>query len=298
MSEVLDLAEIAKYDLLRTAQSEGDYRKILSKLDAKQLKNIQKHYWDFLIGESQAAPTKINRSDILARLEPTAKYQQRARCKEPEGYCTISMCVRIDPKCAVSRISEIMLSIRPLIATLTLERPELLLLQDAAQLKLDEMHAAAVEAAKPAETVEGDDERRNRIPETVSEVMKLRFAKHREILGKMVELDGLEHAILMTKGGGILQYASSQPRQLEALIPVIMNEIEGDTEQGIAIGFKPLLCIIKEYTSGVVAIRSLGSDLYLVGFSTIILPAKIHSLITKLSLLLIDELQVTGEKIL
>ncbi len=275
MSETLDAVALAKQDLLKNAQNEAEYKSILNRLDAKQLKDLQKQYWDFLITESQSTKKPISRGDILSRLEPTAKYQRRARCKEPEGYCTISMCVRINPKCAVTRISEIMLAIRPLIISLLEERPELL-----QEFKPPETTPAL--AGKSALVEETPVVRRERVPEVIPDEVRQKFQKYRDALGRMVETEGLEHAILMSEGGTILVHASSKPRELEKLSEIVGDEIFAVTEQGEAANLNGLLSVTKEYSDGVVAIRSIGEKLYLVGVSRIVLPAKIHSLMVKL----------------
>ncbi len=282
MSDILDAVTLAKQALLENAQNEEEYKAILSRLDAKQLKDLQKQYWDFLIEESQTTKKPISRSDILSRLEPTAKYQQRARCKEPEGYCTISMCVRINPKCAVTRISEIMLAIRPLIISLLDERPELLHEFKPAEVApvISEPTPAAV--SEPAFIEEVPLVRRERVPEVISDHVRQKFQKYKEPLGRMIETEGLEHAILMSEGGTILVHASSKPQELEKLSAIVGDEIYAVTEQGEAAHLNGLLTVTKEYTDGVVAIRSIGQKLYLVGVSRIVLPARIHSLIVKL----------------
>lgn len=282
MSETLDAVALAKHELLQSAENEEEYKSILSRLDAKQLKEIQKQYWDFLIEESQATKKPISRGDILSRLEPTAKYQQRARCKEPEGYCTISMCVRINPKCAVTRISEIMLAIRPLILSLLHERPEL---RDAFKPIPSSEPFSEPSPAILNETAFMEEVplvRRERMPEVISEETRQKFQKYREQLGRMIETEGLEHAILMSEGGTILVHASSKPHELDTLSKIVGDEIFAVTEQGAAAQLNGLLSVTKEYTEGVVAIRSIGEKLYLVGVSRIVLPAKIHNLIVKL----------------
>jgi|YNPMSStandDraft_2_1061718.scaffolds.fasta_scaffold00925_6 hypothetical protein len=297
MSNTLNTIEIAK-DLLESAHNEAEYKSVLSRLDAKQLKEIQKQYWNFLIEESQTAKTPISRGDILSRLEPTAKYQQRARCKEPEGYCTISMCVRINPKCAVTRISEIMLAIRPLIVNLLNERPEL-----RQHFKFKPVAEPFVSDTTPSPAFSTLSEeppieekplvRRERVPEVIPDEMRQKFQKYRETLGRMVETEGLEHAILMSEGGTILVHASSKPQKLAKLSAIVGNEIYAVTEQGEAAHLKGLLTVTKEYSDGVVAIRSIGQKLYLVGVSRIVLPARIHSLIIKLGTELSKEVSNT-----
>lgn len=294
MSDAIDALASVKQELLDHAENEAEYKAALSRLDARQLKEIQKDYWDFLIEESQTAKTPISRGEILSRLEPTAKYQRRARCKEPEGYCTISMCARINPRCAITRISEIMLAIRPLVARLLSERPELrdyfksvqAVSSSAEPKTLGEAELGAPQAALEEEA----RPRRERAPEFISEETKRRFQKHKDALWKMVENDGLEHAFLMSEGGTILVYASSKPQEAERLSAVIADEIYAVTEQGEAAGLRGLLTVTKEYGEGVVAIRSIGEKLYLVGASRIVLPAKIHSLIVRLGETLSREL--------
>ncbi len=281
--ETLNTVALAKHDLLKHAQNEEEYKSVLNHLDAKQLKDLQKQYWDFLIEESQTTKKPISRGDILACLEPTAKYQQRARCKEPEGYCTISMCVRINPKCAVTRISEIMLAIRPLVVSLLNERPEL-----RQSFKPSEVASALSEPApavsEPAFVAVEEEPlvRRERVPEVIPDEMRQKFQKYKEHLGRMIETEGLEHAILMSEGGTILVHASSKPHELEKLSKTVGDEIFAVTEQGEAAHLHRLLTVTKEYSEGVVAIRSIGEKLYLVGVSRIVLPAKIHSLMIKL----------------
>ncbi len=282
MSDTLNAIERAKQTLLKSVRNEAEYKSVLSRLDAKQLKDLQKQCWDFLIEESQTTKKPISRGDILSRLEPTAKYQQRARCKEPEGYCTISMCVRINPKCAVTRISEIMLAIRPLIISLLDERPELLHEFKPAEVApvISEPIPAAVSESAVIEEV--PLVRRERVPEVISDDMRQKFQKYKEPLGRMIETEGLEHAILMSEGGTILVHASSKPQELEKLSAIVGDEIYAVTEQGEAANLKGLLTVTKEYSDCVVAIRSIGQKLYLVGVSRIVLPARIHSLIVKL----------------
>ncbi len=283
MSQTLDAVALAKHELLQSAQNEAEYKSVLNRLDAKQLKEIQKQYWDFLIEESQSTKKPISRGDILSRLEPTAKYQQRARCKEPEGYCTISMCVRINPKCAVTRISEIMLAIRPLIVSLLEARPELRnyfnpLTSAPAQPELTPVAASS----EPAFVEEEPIVRRERVPEVIPDDVRQKFQKYKEHLGRMVETEGLEHAILMSEGGTILVHASSKPHELEKLSAIVGDEIFAVTEQGEAANLRGLMSVTKEYSDGVFAIRSIGEKLYLVGMSRIVLPARIHSLMVKL----------------
>ncbi len=292
MSDTLYAVQFAKQALLDSVENEAEYKSVLSRLNAKQLKEIQKQYWDFLIEESQSTKKPISRGDILACLEPTAKYQQRARCKEPEGYCTISMCVRINPKCAVTRISEIMLAIRPLIVSLLNERPEL-----RQSFKPSEVAPALSEpvpdVSEPAFVEEAPLVRRERVPEVIPDEMRQKFQKYREHLGRMIETEGLEHAILMSEGGTILVHASSKPHELEKLSATVGDEIFAVTEQGEAANLNGLLSVIKEYSEGVVAIRSIGEKLYLVGVSRIVLPAKIHSLMIKLGTELSKEVSNT-----
>ncbi|KER10876.1 MAG: hypothetical protein HY22_01460 [[Candidatus Thermochlorobacteriaceae] bacterium GBChlB] len=272
---ITDTLDTIRTQLLSAAGDEVVFGELLRKVDAKQLKQLQEYFWDFIINESQSATTKRTRSEILSLLEPTAKYQQRARCQEPLGYCTISMCVRINPSCAVTRISGVMQTIRPLLKTLLDERPELL--GGAANTSVTPPAQASPQFA-PHEGVI----RRERKPEVITDEMRQRFAKYREMLWSMIEEEGLEHAILMTEQGNILQHATTKKQEMHKITALMSEEIFAVTEQGEAAKFQPLLTVTKEFEKAVVAMRSIGNGLYLVGVSQTVLPARIHSLIVRL----------------
>ncbi|MFN3386672.1 MAG: hypothetical protein ACK42Y_08825 [Candidatus Thermochlorobacter sp.] len=273
----LDALNSIKQKLLAAVADEQVYSAILQKLSAKELKHLQEFFWDFLVTESQQAPTKRTRADILAVLEPTSKYQQRARCQEPLGYCTISMCVRINPACAVTRISGILTAIRPMLQTLVTERPELLAKSaetpvSAAELQLIE-RKKAVKEGLPKRVAE---------PETLPDEFRSKFARYKETLWSMIESDGLDHALIMSEQGTILQVATTKKCDLNRITDIIADEIFWVKEQGYAAQFNALLTVTKEFENGVLAIRSLGNKLYLVGASQTVLPGKIHSLIWRL----------------
>lgn len=289
-SAQIDVLSPVKHSLLASVSDEAVYLSILKKLNAKELKHLQEFFWDFILTESQQAPTKRTRADILALLEPTSKYQQRARCQEPLGYCTISMCVRINPACAVTRISGILLAIRPLLQTLLKERPELL------------SRFAPTSGNKAAESLEQAAERRKSIKEglpkrlaeaeTWSDADKQKFLRYKERLWSMIESDGLDYALIMSEQGTILQVATTKKYDLGRVADVIADEIFWVREQGSAAQFSQLLTVTKEFERGVLAIRSLGNRLYLVAASETVLPAKIHSLICRLGNELRRELEM------
>jgi len=121
----------------------------------------------------------------------------------------------------------------------------------------------------------------------------MKCAKNSKNTKRHLAAEGLEHAILMSEGGTILVHASSKPQELEKLSAIVGDEIYAVTEQGEAAHLNGLLTVTKEYTDGVVAIRSIGQKLYLVGVSRIVLPARIHSLIVKLGTELSKEVSTT-----
>lgn len=274
----LDALNSVKQNLLSSVADEQAYSALLQKLSAKELKHLQEFFWDFLITESQQAPTKRARADILAVLEPTSKYQQRARCQEPLGYCTISMCVRINPACAVNRISGILTAIRPMLHTLVSERPELLSKFAAAPVAAP----AAQQLSERKKAVKEGLPKRIAEPETLPEDIRDKFSRYKETLWSMIESDGLNHALIMTEQGTILQFATTKKHDLNRITDVIADEIFWVKEQGSAAQFKDLLTVTKEFENGVLAIRSLGNKLYLVAASETVLPGKIHSLIWRL----------------
>jgi hypothetical protein len=273
----LDALNPIKHSLLSSASDESVYGTILRKLNVKELKHLQEFFWDFLINESQQAPTKFTRADILAVIEPTSKYQQRARCQEPLGYCTISMCIRINPACATTRISGILLSIRPLLQTLVSERPDLL-----SKFSTASTAPATASSIERQKLVKEGLPKRLAEPETLSDDFRAKFARHKETLWSMIESDGLDHALIMTEQGTILQFATTKSHDLNRITDIIADEIFWVKEQGQAAAFDNLLTVTKEFEHGVLAIRSLGNKLYLVGSSQTVLPGKIHSLIWRL----------------
>ncbi len=285
----LDALNSIKYGLLSSVSDESVYSSILRKLNVKELKHLQEFFWDFLISESQQAQTKFTRADVLAVLEPTSKYQQRARCQEPLGYCTISMCMRINPACATNRISGILLSIRPLLRTLVSERPDLL-----ARFSPPSATAATTPSLERQKLFKEGLPKRLTEPETLSDDFRAKFARHKETLWSMIESDGLDHALIMTEQGSIVQFATTKTHDLNRITDILADEIFWVKEQGQAAAFNTLLTVTKEFENGVLAIRSLGNKLYLVGSSQTVLPGKIHSLICRLGNALQKELQNAG----
>ncbi|RFM23468.1 MAG: hypothetical protein D0433_11085 [Candidatus Thermochlorobacter aerophilum] len=283
----LDALNSVKYNLLSSVSDESVYSSILRKLNVKELKHLQEFFWDLLITESQQAQTKFTRADILAVLEPTSKYQQRARCQEPLGYCTISMCIRINPACATNRISGILLSIRPLLRTLVSERPDLL-------ARFSPPSATTTSSLERQKLVKEGLPKRLAEPETLSDDFRAKFARHKATLWSMIESDGLDHALIMTEQGSIVQFATTKTHDLNRITDILADEIFWVKEQGQAAAFNTLLTVTKEFENGVLAIRSLGNKLYLVGSSQTVLPGKIHSLICRLGNALQKELQNAG----
>jgi hypothetical protein len=287
MSTTTDVGNSLMHDLLLVATDEEKFRAMLKELDAWQLKRAQEFFWDFLIEQSQGGTTKYCRSDIISAIEPISKYQQRVRCKEPIGYCTVTLCIRTSPACACTRMMEVILSLRPLLARLVLERPEL----TSSGFDLHDHFLAEGPVQEPAQVeTTGGDHTHSLIDDTspftktpsdaVAEDEK--YAKHKHLLWAMIETDGLDHVILMTTDGTVLQYASSNERDITKIAEVISSEIYAVIEQGEATNFNPLLTVTKEFDKGVIAIRSLGGGIYLVGASGTVLPGKIHSLIVRL----------------
>ncbi len=303
-----------KNELLQAIRNEEAFFSILTRLTAKELKQVLDFFWDFLIDQSQKATTKLHQTDLLQKLEPLSKYQQRVKCQEPLGYCTISMCVRVSPDCAIERITGIFKSLIPFLQTLANEKPECL------SIKLDEPEEETTGIQAETFTPEpilsepnGSDQEILRQPEehskqteAISEDMPSstesennasqmplseKYAKYKDQLWSMVEFEGLDHAFLQTREGQVLQFASSSRSDYENIADKISAEIESVIEQGEAANYQNLLTVTKEYSQGVMAIRAIADDIYLVGVSETVLPGKIHSLIVKLGNMLQTEMK-------
>lgn len=286
MSITADLSAAQKLTLFSATGDEKKFKDSLSAYDAKKLKQIQEFLWGFIVDESQSAKTKRTRSEIMSLLEPTAKYQQRASCTEPLGYCTIAMCVRINPSCATTRITGILTTLRPLLQTLLTERPELLTVTEPEVIPVEELAPVSVKPSPVKTPVQAAEIEgvplRVRKEEKLPEEIVSSFVKYKPLLWSMIEFESLDHAILMTEAGTVLQSASARTTDASRIALVLADEIQAVIEQGDAATFKHLLTVTKEFAGAVVAIRGLGNSLYLVGISETVLPGKVHSLIVRL----------------
>jgi len=312
MTTATDSIQATKQDLLQATSNLDEFLSILSRLNAKELKNILEFFWDFIVKNSKDAPTKYTNNDLQSQLEPLSKYQQRVKCQEPLGYCTVSMCVRVNPDCAVQRITGILKSIFPLLQNLVKEKPECLNYQFNEEKQENPEIIAKVPPTEEIASSENELESpltidENPVPpleetnsstETESkaenaetgEDITENYARFKELLWSMVEFEGLDHAFLQTRSGQVLQFASSSRTDYQNIAGKISTEIESVIEQGEAANYTELLTVIKEYSRGVLAIRAIVGDIYLVGVSETVLPGKIHSLIVKLGNMLKSEL--------
>lgn len=298
MNTTTDAISTIKRGLLESAGDEQKFTELLKSIDINQLKEIQQFFWDLVIEQSQPTKTPITRRDIISAIEPASKFQQRARCKEPIGYCTISLCMRTDPQCAANRILGIMKSLRSMLAAILSERPELLSTPIETLVFSQNGTAPTASPLAPDGEIISDPESAMVATEacetpSLTEPKENMYAKYKPTLWSMIEFEGLDHAILMTTDGEILEHASSAKADIGAIAQVISSEIYAVIEQGEAANFKPLLTVTKEFKKGVIAIRWLGGNIYLVGISETVLPGKIHSLIVRLGNQLKEELDVT-----
>lgn len=300
MNTTTEAANDLKRTLLESAGDESGFTELLKQLSPKQLKETQEFFWDFVLTQSESTQTPIGRNDIISAIEPASKFQQRARCKEPIGYCTVSMCIRTNPECAVNRLTSVMRSLRPMLASILSERPELLSMpletpvvsENGSESTLSESPAEdKTLSTQEPESLSHAEVSASQEPLASIEASDDKYAKYKPTLWSMIEFDGLDHSILMTTEGRILQFASAAKTDINKIAQVLSAEILAVIEQGEAANFKPLLTVTKEFKKGVVAMRSLGNDIYLVGVSETVLPAKIHSLIVRLGNQLKEELE-------
>ncbi len=311
-----------KQDLLSTAQEKEDFLKLLSRLSVKELKHALEFLWDFLLDESTTCPTVVSQTDLLQAIEPLSKYQQRVKCQEPLGYCTVSMCVRVNPDCAQQRLTSNLNSLLPMVKTLIKEKPECLSYQfeesetETEEIQITENQSSEIKSpeteidepiadianneltevseAPPGEPIEEIEFQETTQPQVTNEIenteLQAKYSQFKDLLWSMVEFEGLDHVFLQTKEGQVLQFASTSRNDYLIIASKISAEIESVIDQGHAANYQQLLTVTKEYSQGVLAIRFLKDDIYLVGVSETVLPAKIHSLIVKLGDLVKPEL--------
>ncbi|MDX2128420.1 MAG: hypothetical protein SFU91_05230 [Chloroherpetonaceae bacterium] len=283
MSETQSISNELQQELIDSCDDPDKFRVVLSKLTARDLKPIYDTLYQFVLSESQNAQTVVTRFDLQVGTLAVSAYQQKAKCKEPLGYCTLSMCVRINPTCGTQRLIMLLSDLRPFLYRLLLERPELRSLPKSPEIEVmtyepisevqpEREEVKLIETKPPEQVVQK--------AEIASEMIDKVF-RSKNNLWQMVDKEGFEHALVVTEWGDIIESASTKPINLKPIAQALSNEIQSLNLQGKTLSLNRLRVITKEYRNAVVGMYSLGENLYLLGISSAVLPGKLHSIISK-----------------
>lgn len=224
----------------------------LSPLQPLQLKEVQENLWDIIMAESGKKGVSITRSDIISRFEPTTNYQYRAGCKEPLGYCTLNMCIRLDPKCSVNRLRGMIEVLRKILAEM-FKADDL----DARLADLEATHKP--QRPMPVSTTEPVTEHPD-VALKVSQI-KSKLPNLREILFSIIEIDGAETVAMIDKRGKIVELVSNNKIQST----IFTRRITMLTDYFARVGdyfFKSgVHSSVNEYENGLLIVHKLDHDL-------------------------------------
>lgn len=239
-----------------------DFQTAISVFNPPELKEIQEFLWDVIMEESDSRKLGINRSDIISRFEPTTNYQYRAACKEPLGYCTLNMCIKLDTRCATNRINGMIEVLRKILADIYIN--------DDLDRKLLEFE----EKSKQKDQSKGLQFNETSIVDVTDELnvtkpnfgllIKQKVANLREILFSIIEIEGAETVILLDHTGNIIEMVSNtrvNTVKVNIIIGDILNFIRKLGEKNDNSRFK---LIINEFQDGLMVIRPMENNISLV----------------------------------
>jgi hypothetical protein len=305
----LEISESFKLEVVQGAFEETRFNELLKPLDAKQLRQVQEYMWDFVLIESQGTSAPFTRVDILSRMEPTAKHQEKQHCIEPLGFCTMTMCLRINPSCAAIRIRGIIEVLRGMTLDIIKHKPEILTRKIETSEKPQELFPTpipditpittaepnpALVSTKPVESSPNAPSSAQVTPATkpvatrqplsayATAVMK-KERNLRDLLYSIIELENIDNVMLLDGNGNSLVSLTAKGLLLDKAIELTEAEIQNIQEQGKFAHFNQLVTVIKEYEQGIFALKGLGNDLFLTVSTETISPSQTHVLINKLA---------------
>ncbi|NUQ83011.1 MAG: hypothetical protein HUU10_15520 [Bacteroidetes bacterium] len=237
----------------------------LSPLQPLQLKEVQENLWDIIMAESGKKGVSVTRSDIISRFEPTTNYQYRAGCKEPLGYCTLNMCIRLDPKCSVNRLRGMIEVLRKILAEMYKAED---LDSRLAELETTHKPYRAIPAASSETVVEHPD-----VALKISQI-KSKLPNLREILFSIIEIDGAEMVAMIDKRGKIVELVSNNKIQSTIFTRRIAMLTDYFTRLGDRVFSSGIQSSVNEYENGLILVHKLDHDLFiLISSSTRQVPA-------------------------
>lgn len=237
----------------------------ISPLNPLELKEIQEYLWDVIMDESESHKLGITRSDIISRFEPTTNYQYRAACKEPLGYCTLNMCIKLDERCATNRLRGMIEVLRKIMADIYTNE------------NLDAKLAEFEAKTKPADQGYGIQFNQNTFLDVSKDSenkdvnygfqIKQKVKNLREILFSVIEIEGAETVILLDKGGNIIEMVSNSRVNTSKVNQIIVDILSWIQKIRLLIKAEKYNVLTNEFEHGLMVMRPLENSIDLVIFN-------------------------------
>lgn len=272
-NQVEDLQKARLRYLVKKPQ---DFLSEMSVYNPLQLKEVQEYLWDAIMEESARRNLHLTRSDIISRFEPTTNYQYRAGCKEPLGYCTLNMCIKLDPKCSINRLRGMIEILRKILADVY-KNEDL-------EKKLAEIDGMSRRIPAPVPVQEtGDSENGTRTSQTTHH-LKVKVKNLREVLYSIIELDGAETVCLLESSARIIELVSNQKLNNAAFSRQISDLIRYHTRLMGKLNGGGISTATSEFKNGLMIVHHLENDLLLMVITrTTDVPAKTLKRVVKIA---------------
>ncbi|MBN8706223.1 MAG: hypothetical protein J0L62_10155 [Bacteroidetes bacterium] len=253
-----------------------DFLSELSVLNPLQLKEVQEYLWDCIMEESTKKNLHVTRSDIISRFEPTTNYQYRAGCKEPLGYCTLNMCIKLDPKCSINRLRGMIEILRKILADIykaeDLDR------------RISELEVSSRKIPVATPIIDSKEGEQTHKGHSVTHTLKSKIKNLREILFSIIELDGAETVCLMDSHAKIVELVSNQKMNSSSFSKQISELVKYYQKLLPKLKAESIQTVTNEYYQGLMVIHLLNHDLFLMVISrTTDVPAKTLKRVVRIS---------------
>lgn len=253
-----------------------DFLSELSVLNPLQLKEVQEYLWDCIMEESAKKNLHVTRSDIISRFEPTTNYQYRAGCKEPLGYCTLNMCIKLDPKCSINRLRGMIEILRKILA-------DIYKTEDLDK-RISELEVSSRKIPVAIPIVDSKEGEPSSKGHSVTHTLKSKIKNLREILFSIIELDGAETVCLMDSHAKIVELVSNQKMNSSSFSKQISELVKFYQKLLPKLRAERIQTVTNEYYQGLMVIHLLNHDLFLMVISrTTDVPAKTLKRVVRIS---------------
>lgn len=242
-----------------------EFLSTISPLSPPELKEIQEYLWDVIMEESESKKLGITRSDIISRFEPTTNYQYRAACKEPLGYCTLNMCIKIDGRCATNRLRGMIEVLRKILSDIH------------ANEDLDRRLVEFEEKNRLKSTSNGLQFNESSVMDVTDDInitkpnygllLKQKVTNLREILFSVIEIEGAETVILLDHTGNIIEMVSNTRVNTTKVNRIITDILAYVRKLGDKHNNAHFKLLTNEFDDGLMVMRPMENNISLVVFT-------------------------------